>query len=348
MRKIIFIYKFQYKLFKYVIQSKKSKNIVISPFSIHQIISLASNGALGSTQQQMVNSLTSVNVLELNYETTQQAKLEQDFSMKMNAIFTKCTPKQSFIELAANKFNSTIEKINSAEQINSWAKSKTKNKVTSIIENVNNASMLLLNAVCYRGNWNYIFDRFQTKKEIFNGTQTVDMMHQTFEDVNFYQNSIQMSTIIMLPAKDIDINDYASSINSRSIHEYIKRMDLAVVKLSIPKFEFTYEIVLNDIMKRMGMKDAFDESKAKFNNICESTDLFINEIKHKVVIKFNEYGIDAPGISMKRNEFEIGPDEKINEMNVNRPFFFGIKNKDAKHIFFFMGVIEEIPSITES
>ena len=86
--------------------------------------------------------------------------------------------------------------------------------------------MLLLNAVYYKDNWNYIFDRFQTKKEMFNGTKTVDMMHQTFEDVNFYQNSIvqiielpfansQVSTIIMLPAKDIDINDYASSINSR-------------------------------------------------------------------------------------------------------------------------------------
>ena len=80
----------------------------------------------------------------------------------------------------------------------------------------------------------------------------------------------------------------------------------------------------------MGMKDAFDESKAKFNNTCESTDLFINEIKHKVVIKFDEFGIDAPGIAMKSNELEIGPDEKIYEMNVNRPFFFGIKNKDAK------------------
>ena len=193
---------------------------------------------------------------------------------------------------------------------------------------------------------------------MFNGTQTVDMMHQTFEDVNFYQNSIvqiielpfansQVSTIIMLPAKDIDINDYASSINSRSIHEYLSKMDLSVVKFSIPKFEFTYEIVLNDIMKQMGMKDAFDESKAKFNNICESTDLFINEIKHKVVIKFDEFGIDAPGIAMKSNELEIGPEEKINEMNVNRPFFFGIKNKDAKNIFLFMGVIEEIPSIKE-
>lgn len=311
----------------------------------------------------MVNSLTSVNVLELNYESTQQAKLEQDFSMKMNAIlnnaiFTKCASKQTFIELAANKFNATIEQINSVEQINSWASSKTKNKVTSIIDSVNNASMLLLNAVYYKDNWNYIFDRFQTKKEMFNGTQTVDMMHQTFEDVNFYQNSIvqiielpfansQVSTIIMLPAKDIDINDYASSINSRSIHEYLSKMDLSVVKFSIPKFEFTYEIVLNDIMKQMGMKDAFDESKAKFNNICESTDLFINEIKHKVVIKFDEFGIDAPGIAMKSNELEIGPEEKINEMNVNRPFFFGIKNKDAKNIFLFMGVIEEIPSIKE-
>ena len=107
---------------------------MISPFSIHQIISLASNGAFGSTQQQMVNSLTSVNVLELNYESTQQAKLEQDFSMKMNAIlnnaiFTKCASKQTFIELAANKFNATIEQINSVKQINSWASSKTKNKV---------------------------------------------------------------------------------------------------------------------------------------------------------------------------------------------------------------------------
>ena len=97
----------------------------------------------------------------------------------------------------------------------------------------------------------------------------------------------------------------------------------------------------------MQYSQSVHQSKAKFNNICESTDLFINEIKHKVVIKFDEFGIDAPGIAMKSNELEIGPEDKINEMNVNRPFFFGIKNKDAKNIFLFMGVIEEIPSIKE-
>ena len=46
-----------------------------------------------------------------------------------NAIFTKSASKQTFIELAANKFNATIEQINSVKQINSWASSKTKNKV---------------------------------------------------------------------------------------------------------------------------------------------------------------------------------------------------------------------------
>ena len=64
------LYDFQYKLFHQIILSKETENIILSPISIHQIISLSSNGAIGETQSQIVSALSSTNVVELNKENS--------------------------------------------------------------------------------------------------------------------------------------------------------------------------------------------------------------------------------------------------------------------------------------
>ena len=64
------VIEFQYNIFKTILFSKSQKNVIVSPLAIHQLISLISNGALGSTQNQMSQSLKSKSVIELNKENT--------------------------------------------------------------------------------------------------------------------------------------------------------------------------------------------------------------------------------------------------------------------------------------
>lgn len=81
-----FIYAFLIEKFQNdLISLLTSKNFVISPLSIHQIVSLASNGAKGSTQTQMVSALRGKNLIQLNQENQ---KINQILSSNTNLIIS--------------------------------------------------------------------------------------------------------------------------------------------------------------------------------------------------------------------------------------------------------------------
>ena len=48
---------FQDNLFTKIIENNEGKNIMISPFSIYQVLSLLSNGAKGDTQKEILKTL---------------------------------------------------------------------------------------------------------------------------------------------------------------------------------------------------------------------------------------------------------------------------------------------------
>ena len=57
---------FQSKIFNRLNKEKIGKNLIISPLSIFQALSLAANGAKGETQLEMLELLESDNIDELN------------------------------------------------------------------------------------------------------------------------------------------------------------------------------------------------------------------------------------------------------------------------------------------
>ena len=353
------INRFQFKLLKTLIDLQPTDNIVISPISIHQILSIISNGALGATQKEIVSSLSSTNIIQLNQESIENNKLNNHDSSSLkkvqisNGIFAKCQPKQSFLEVIKSKYNSTIEKLVSVEQINQWISNKTNNKINHMVDNIDNITMLLINAVTFKDNWEYPFQIINTKKGLFDGTQNVLIMHQRYDTVKYYENkfiqiielpyfSSHLGFVIMLPASDININQFASSLNYRNINEFLSLLDYQSVDLFLPKFEVNYDIILNDAMQRLGMKEAFDANNAKFGNICEDNDLFISYIKQKSYLKINEFGTDAlTATTVHMGKMSIPPTE-YKTMNIDRPFFFGIRNLRIKNMFMFMGIIKNI------
>lgn len=350
---------FQYNIFKNLIITGKNKNVIISPLSIHQIISLASNGALGSTQTQMISSLNAKNVIALNNENQKINEIINSSSLNKNlivsnGIFTKCNPKENFIEVCKTKYGATVEKLISADQVNGWCAEKTNNKITKIIDTINQVEMILINAVYFKDQWQSTFNERATKKEMFNQIQKVDMMHQRLKYVNYYENenvqiieipykNHKLSSVIILPAQDISIDIFLSNLSGQVVEEYMSMLKRETVDLSLPKFELRYEVNLNEIMQKLGMEDAFDPVNAKFGNISEEMKLFISQIIHKTYLKVDENGTEAAAVTaMILYGDSLPKKETIYEMKVNRPFFFGIKHSDINDMFLFMSKIETI------
>ena len=111
---------FQFSLFNKINSKYKENNLVISPLSIYQAISLVTNGANEQTQKELLYLLDNKDIEEINMINMKILnKIKDKSSIEIaNAIMSKTAPLNTFTEIAKNTFNSEILPLKSANQIN--------------------------------------------------------------------------------------------------------------------------------------------------------------------------------------------------------------------------------------
>ena len=218
--------------------------------------------------------------------------------------------------------------------------------------------MILLNAIYFKGTW---LKEFPENKTIvntfynFNDESKVvktDMM-RIKDKFNYYEDTdIQvielpytkdsMSAIIILPNKDLDINDYISELDYDKIQKMLKRMFTEEVELNLPKFELDFTSGLNEVLKKMGMVKPFDQAKADLTGIRDENDIYISSVVQKAYLKVDEKGTEAAAATVVDITTKSMP--IIARMNVNRPFLFMLRNKKLPQNYemVFMAKIEEL------
>ena len=355
---------FQSAIFNHMNKGKIGENLIISPLSIFQVLSLAANGAKEETLEQMLDVLQYDDLEELNEVNFEILESVQKFSTVSiaNAVMTRFTPLKSFIEIL-KEYSAPIEPLISEKQVNNWVSEKTHGKIDKIIDKLTDDDlMILINAVYFKGKWSLQFNKRSTEKLPFYNLgkeeKEVDTMKQTehfqyYEDENVKAISLRfkkdyMSAIIILPTKGIDINEYIETL-ANSEEEYSKIIDglkSVKVRLQLPKFEVDFSETLNEVLKDLGMTEAFNSLTADFTGIRKQGNLFISEAIHKTYLKVNEEGTEAAAVTairMKRGA-RIGMPEKIYEMKVDRPFLFLLKNDKFPegHDLLFMSKIEKL------
>ena len=353
---------FQASIFNRMNKEKKGENLIISPLSIFQVLSLTTNGANGQTQSEMLDVLQSKNMDELNQINYDIISTFKKFSTIdiANAVMTKFTPIEDF-NVIADKYLATSEPLVSVEQVNNWCSNKTHGKIEKILNFLNPQTiMILINAVYFKGEWLFQFETEMTRNlSFFNkGSEEVKVETMTqFENFRYYEDKkVQaielkfkedyMSAIIILPAEGTDINKYINTL-SNSNEDYskiINGLDYAKVHLQLPKFELTFSEELNQILIDLGMYNAFSSKDADFSGLKEEGGLYISQVIHKTYLKVNEAGTEAAAVTIISMDGALPVEEKIYDMKVNRPFLFLLKNSKlpSGYDLVFMSKIEKI------
>ena len=349
---------------------KKGK-ICISPLSMYQIISLVSNGAKEKTQLEILETLTSkkninsniqIN-LNLNNENILKTYENNKNISIANAILSKIPITEEF-GLISKRYKAFYFILESANQVNSWCEKQTNGKIKKIIENINGIELILLNAVYFKYDWKFPFEKESTYlNNFYNENQTitkVEMMSKKFHSINYFQNeNLQMielpykddniSMIIILPLKDKfhSIFDYLNQ-EKNDITKLINNLQPRdnVIILKLPKFEFEYEVSLKDSLLNMNMKEAFSNN-ADFSIITKEKNLKIDDIIQKTYIKVDELGTEAAavtGIMMVESAALI---ENIIHMNVDHSFIFMVRDKRIKDVngdelMMFIGCVDNL------
>ena len=338
---------FQITLFNKLNSKYKENNLIISPLSIFQSISLVTNGANGETQKELLKLLDNKEMEEINMINSKiLEKIKENSSLEMaNAIMSRLAPLNEFTNLVRINYESEILPLKNANQVNKWCEKKTHGRISKIIEEIDPmAYMLVLNAIYFKGEWRIQFENELTKKQKFynlnKDEKKIDTMEITkhfnyFEDTNLQAIELEfrkesISALIILPNKKLNINEFVEILDKDNSYFYsiIDNLEYKEINLRLPKFELDYNKSLKEVFKTMGINLPF-ENNADFSKIRTQNDIYINDIIHKTYLKVNEQGTEAAAVTKVEMMFKSAfKEEKTIEMFVNRPFLFILRNAE--------------------
>ena len=338
---------FQIALFNKLNSKYKENNLIISPLSIFQAISLVTNGANGETQKELLKLLDNKEMEEINMINSKiLEKIKENSSLEMaNAIMSRLAPLNEFTNLVRINYESEILPLKNANQVNKWCEKKTHGRISKIIEEIDPMTyMLVLNAIYFKGEWRIQFENELTKKQKFynlnKDEKKIDTMEITkhfnyFEDTNLQAIELEfrkesISALIILPNKKLSINEFVEILDKDNSYFYsiIDNLEYKEINLRLPKFELDYNKSLKEVFKTMGINLPF-ENNADFSKIRTQNDIYINDIIHKTYLKVNEQGTEAAAVTKVEMMFKSAfKEEKTIEMFVNRPFLFILRNAD--------------------
>jgi len=358
---------FAFDLMKQITREHPGINVFISPFSVSTVLQMVGNGAGGETKAEMQRVLKTT---DLPAETLNAAckDLNQSLNSQTNVILDLANAiwyqegvrlKPGFVSDNQNFFAAKLAGVDftkpeSAQTINDWADKSTRGKIKEVVRwpIPPLTRVILANAIYFKGKWDRPFDKQSTKDRAFNilpgGTpKPVPTMWQSglfnyqqgdgFQAVRLSYAGGRLRMYLFLPDTNSSPTKLLADLNAEMWRDKIlPNFEDKQGMLALPRFKLDYDVILNDPLKALGMKRAFDD--ADFSAMADEP-LFVSEVKQKSFVEVNEEGTEAAAVTtVHMKSSAIRKPMEFFKMIVDRPFFFVIGDDSTKSILF-MGVV---------
>lgn len=362
--------RFGFNLFGQIQTNASAENIVISPNSIAIALAMARRGTSGETQAELTTALELDGLdssgIDANYLQLIETLNNADPDVKLaiaNSLWVDrdFNLKEEFINDAKQFYLAEVSNLDFGDSqavdiINRWVAKNTNDKIPQIIDSLSPENALyLINAIYFKGSWSNLFDSELTTEAPFysqpNAPQPHQMMNQQ-GDYRYYENEQfqavripygkkqELGMYIFLPQENNDLETFNQQLNSNNWQEWLSQMRSRKGNITIPRFELEYETDLQDVLSAMGINSLFNASQADFSAMTDNT-VAVDNIKHKAVIEVNEEGTEAAAVtSIGIRVTSVEPEDIPFKMNVDRPFFFAIRDDITNSILFMGNVVE--------
>ena len=361
---------FGFNLFDQIQQQQPKDNLLISPSSIAIALAMTRSGTNGSTQTELTDVLElgslEPDAIDLSYrkliETLKTADPKVTLAIANSLWINRDIDlKQKFIEGAKDLYQAQVSNLDFADSrskqiINDWVAKNTNNKISEIVDRTSSEDALyLINAIYFKGIWSNKFDVNETTDRPFyrspQSSQSIPMMSQK-GDYRYYQSDRfqavrlpygekqELGMYIFLPAENSSLAEFNQQLNQNNWQEWLSKMRSQEGNITIPRFKLEYELNLLESLSVLGLNQIFSPQGADFSAMTD-TPVAVDNIKHKTYIEVNEEGTEAAGVtSIGIRITSLQPDNKSFNMNVNRPFFFAIRDDITETIIFMGNVIQ--------
>lgn len=357
---------FSIKLFKESFDG--NKNTLISPVSVLYALAMTANGMHGNTLAQAedvmglprdtLNSYLHTYIESLPYGEKYKVSLANSIWLKEDGDFEV---KQDFLQKNADYYGAGVYKApfddSTLKEINKWVEDNTDGMIEKILDNISDdAVMYLINALAFDAEWQTTYKEHQIRDGKFtaeDGTKCdIKLMHSAeslyLEDekaagfIKHYKDS-KYAFVALLPNEDITLSEYVAGLDAMHLWELIDSPQRVPVNAALPKFESEYDIELSDVLKTMGMTDAFDFDSADFSALGshKKGELAIGRVLHKTYVSVTEQGTRAgAATAVELLNGSAGPRE-TNTVVLDRPFLYMIIDCENS-LPLFVGAVTDI------
>ena len=340
------------------------ENACYSPLSMYYALALSSCGARGQTKYEFQDVLHAEteweagmggwtakqcgNYYRQHYHEDETSTFRLENSLWLDGRFAFG---DKFISYAENDFYSSLFQVDFSDpdlgdEMTKWVSDQTDGQLSPAFTFEENQMLYLMNTVLYEAEWNYRFSPKNNTQDEFHkadgSTVTAEFMNRDYSADRYYEGNGFVSASLPLKSHDrmvFVLPDPGVSteelLSDPALFEemFLSRPDsennMALVRWSIPKFDFTCEYDMRGTLMGLGLERAFDPVLADFTGMGEKLEMYLAETMQNVRISVNEDGVTAAAYTeMVFDETAIYA-EKAVDMVLDRPFLFAILSNDV-------------------
>ena len=142
-----------------------------------------------------------------------------------------------------------------------------------------------------------------------------------------------MSMVVVLPKARSGLRSVEEDLTADALEAWLDTLTPTRVDLRLPKFSFSFEKGLSEVLREMGMTAVFSAESADLSGITGEERLFLGPVLHKAWVSVDEAGTEAAAATvgmLLKSEALPNPIEVV----VDRPFLFLIRHRATGTILF--------------
>ncbi|MBX2963992.1 MAG: serpin family protein [Cyclobacteriaceae bacterium] len=350
---------FAFNLFRNL-PSDPADNSFISPLSVSMALGMLLNGTDGEVRQSILNTIDfndfTAEEVNAGFHDLTDLLLSMDKKVNFglaNSVWYRLglTVNSSFASVIENYYDGKIMGLDfdnptSKDVINNWVESKTNNRIKNLIQQINpDHVMFLVNAIYFKGDWKYQFDKSKTKKAPFTtlsgATTQVDMMFSKgvsmkykstpdFQLLDIPYGNGQFRFTILMPNEYAGITSLIETLNAETFNTLLDASDSISVELELPKFKMNWRDDLKLSLEQMGM------IMTGFPLLFEGPmpPIGVDQVIHQSFLEVNEEGSEAAAATAIVSMTLCACPQAPPKITIDKPFLFMIREKHSGAILF--------------
>lgn len=353
----------------------EEKNKVYSPLNVYMALAMLAETTEGESRAQLLNLLhtDSIETLRNNASILWNANYCDDGTVtSLLASSVWLNDKNSYnmetLETLAeyyyaSSYSGTMGSVEYNKMLQDWLNEQTGGLLKEQAEQIEldpQTVLALATTVYFRAKWANEFNPSNNTEDVFHtttGDVTTEFMQQSGTNTYYWgenfgaiarklENSGTM--LFILPDEGVNPEDL---LTDTEVHEFIydhnawENQKFLIVNQSIPKFDVASDYSIIEGLKKLGVMDVFDASKADFTPLLSKEDntgitqISVDEAKHAARVMIDEEGCIAAAFTVMMACGAARPPQEQIDFVVDRPFLFVINGQDNQPLF--IGIVNQ-------